>query len=257
MRNPSKILLLGLVSMVAACGAATTIDMNLVQQKNINQIQAISESFGSLTATNVEKISKANIESIQAKNKIQISNLKITKSNMPNIDSTKLVPNEINVVDLIKKAQVEFNKDPTSVDVALFISFTSMESATVNQYVAQASRYKIPIVLRGFIKNSYKETALYIRDMRVAYPELTILIDPPAYEKYNVTEVPTLVVSKSTTSPLKDGCAAAGDFSKVAGEVSIQAMLDYIRLNSKNQLIVTAATERLNYVRQKSYFKIN
>lgn len=250
-------LLLGLFGVAVAYGAAATIDMNQVQQKNINQIQAISESFGSLSSNNVEKFSKINIESVQARNKIQISNLKITKSNMPNIDPAKLVPNEINVVDLIKKAQVEFNKDPANAEIALFISFTSMESTTVNQYVAQATRYKIPIVLRGFIKNSYKETALYIRDMRVAYPELTILIDPPAYEKFNVTEVPTLVVSKSSTSPLKDGCAAAGDYSKVAGEVSIQSMLDYVRLNSKNPMLASAAAERLNYVRQKSYYKIN
>lgn len=252
-----KKITIALSALIITTTGAVTINLNDVQAKNSSQLQSIGESFGQLSTKNTTDIAQVNIESVQARNKMQISSLKITGSNMPNIDMSTIKPNQINVSELMTQAQKQFANDPSNTDVTLFLSFTSIESEIVNQYVLQATKYGIPIVLRGFVKNSYKETANYIRRLQLSYPELVILIDPPAYEKYQITEVPALVVTKANATPLKDGCAFAGDYTKVSGQVSIQAMLDYIRRNSKNPILATAATERLNNVRQKSYFKIN
>ena len=251
-----KIKLLIITSLIVGA-SAVTINLNDVQNKNISQIQAVSESFGQLSTQNKADMQNADIESMQRLNKIQISQIKIGSGNMPRVDMATIKPNQIQVVDLVKNAQKSFNSDPHNTDISLFLSFTSMESEVVEQYVLQATKYHIPIVLRGFVKNSYKETSNYIRRLNVTFPELVVLIDPPAYEKFEITEVPTLVITKSVVTPLQNGCAAAGDYTKVSGLVSIQAMLDYIRRNSKNPQLVTAATERLNDVRQKSYFNIH
>lgn len=236
---------------------AATVDLNAIQAKNESHINLVGNNFGSLSAKNVQEMSQVNLESTAQSNKMKINNLNIGTSNMPNIDMSKLAANKININELLRQSQLQLKQDPLNTDISLYLSFTTLSKDDIILYSSQAVKYKIPIVLRGFINNSYKETSAYLKELRTLYPELTVMIDPPAYEKYSIDRVPTLVVTKATTSPLKDGCAAPSDFSKVSGEVSVQAMMNYIRLNSKNQIIVSAVVERLNDVRQQSYFKVN
>lgn len=236
---------------------AVAVDLNDVQARNESHINLVSDSFGSLSDKNKQDMAQINIESTIKSNKMKINNLQITGSNMPNIDTSTLVANKIDINDLVKQSQFQLKQDPLNTYISLYLSFTTLSKDDIILYSSQAVKYKIPIILRGFINNSYKETSAYLKELRTLYPELTIMIDPPAYEKYSITSVPALVVTKSTTSPLQDGCAAPGDFTKVSGEVSVQAMLDYIRQNSKNQIIISAVVQRFNDVRQKSYFKVN
>lgn len=250
------ILSIGVISIAFGDNVVGT-SMQVVKARNESQIRLVSSNFGTIQAQNKSDISQINMESAQASNKIKINNLKVGGSDMPQIDSSKLVANKIDINTLLKQAQQQIGSNPNNTDVSLYLSFTTLDKETVMLYSGQAIKYKIPIVLRGFIKNSYKETSTFIRDLRSLYPELTIMIDPPAFEKYDVTEIPALVVTKSPNNPLVDGCNSPGDFSKVAGEVSVQAMLDYVRLNSKNQILVAAATQRLNDVREKRYFKVD
>lgn len=252
-------LILCCLSLSSAVFGANTIapSMSSVQARNESQIGQVSNNFGNLKAQNQADIVQVNMESVQSSNKIKIKELKVSGSNMPQIDTTKLVANKIDINTLLKQAQQQISSNPSNTDVSLYLSFMTLDKETVMLYAGQAVKYKIPVVLRGFIKNSYKETSTFIRDLRGLYPELTIMIDPPAFEKYDITEVPALVVTKSPNNPLVDGCNSPGDFSKVSGEVSVQAMLDYVRLNSKNQILVAAATQRLNDVREKRYFKVD
>lgn len=256
--KPIKLIRLLIMNIVPILSVgADTINLNDIQAKNESHINLVSSNFGYLVDKNNQDMSMINIESTMQDNKIKINNLKITGGNMPNIDTSLLVANKIDINDLIKQSQFQLKQDPLNTDISLYLSFTTLSKDDIILYSSQAVKYKIPIVLRGFINNSYKETSAYLKELRTLYPELTVMIDPPAYEKYSITSVPALVVTKSTTSPLQDGCAASGDFTKVAGDVSIQAMLDYIRQNSKNQIIVSAVVQRLNDVRQQSYFKVN
>ena len=255
---PNKTVLLAFVFAGAQCYAAnTSTSLSAVQAKNESQISLISNNFGNLATKNKASIAQINMESAQ---KINVSNLaktKVTASNMPNISSGDLVPNQININDLLKQSQQQISQNPNNTDVSLYLSFTSLDKDVIISYAKQAVKYGVPIVLRGFINNSYKDTSAYIRKLREVFPDLTILIDPPAYEKYDVKHVPALVVSKLPTNPVKDGCNSPGDFSKVSGEVSIIAMLDYIRLHSKNPAIASIAANRINDVREKRYFKVD
>lgn len=255
--NQKRALLMSLCFINLAYCDTAIIDLNAIQAKNESHINQVSNSFGALSTKNQQDMSQNNIESTIQSNKMKINNLQITGSNMPNIDTSKLVANKIDINDLLRQSQLQLKQDPVNTDISLYLSFTTLSKDDIILYSSQAVKYKIPIVLLGFINNSYKETSAYLKELRTLYPELTVMIDPPAYEKYSINSVPALVVTKSTTSPLQDGCAAPGDFTKVAGEVSVQAMLDYIRQNSKNQIIVSAVVQRLNDVRQQSYFKVN
>lgn len=258
MHKKTTILLSASLFISTQCFAANiSTSLSVVQAKNESQINLISNNFGDLATKNKSNIAQINMESAQKINVNNLAKIKVSDSNMPKISSSDLVPNQINIDDLLRQSQQQINQSPNNTDVSLYLSFTSLDKDTVIAYAKQAVKYGIPIVLRGFINNSYKDTSTYIRKLREVFPDLTILIDPPAYDKYDIKHVPSLVISKLSANPIKDGCNLPGDYSKVSGEVSIIAMLDYIRLHSKNPTIVSIATNRINNVREKRYFKVD
>ena len=234
---------------------AANVNLSNIQAKNESQINLIDTNYQTTQVSNKSFFVQSNVESIQQVNKIKISNLKVMPGNMPSIDLATLIPNKLQLDQLINQSQKAISEVPENSNIALFLSFTTLDKDTVLMYAKQAVKYNIPIVLRGFINNSFKETGTYIKVIREQFPELTILIDPPAYEKYDITVIPALVVSKSAANPIKDGCNSPGDYVKVYGEISIAGMLDYVRFNSKNPALVIAANNSINGIRAKRYFK--
>ncbi|MBX9867048.1 MAG: type-F conjugative transfer system pilin assembly protein TrbC [Burkholderiales bacterium] len=234
---------------------AANVNLSNIQAKNESQINLIDTNYQTTQVSNKSFFAQSNVESIQQGNKIKISNLKVIPGNMPSIDLATLIPNKLQLDQLINQSQKAISEVPENSNIALFLSFTTLDKDTVLMYAKQAVKYNIPIVLRGFINNSFKETGTYIKVIREQFPELTILIDPPAYEKYDITVIPALVVSKSAANPIKDGCNSPGDYVKVYGEISIAGMLDYVRFNSKNPALVIAANNSINGIRAKRYFK--
>ncbi len=234
---------------------AVNVNLANIQAKNESQINSINTNYQATQVNNKSLFGQSNVESVQQSNQIKISNLKFAPGNMPNIDLATIIPNKLQLDQLINQSQKSMSEMPENSNIYLFLSFTSLDKDTVLMYAKQASKYNIPIILRGFINNSFKETGTYIKAIREQYPELTILIDPPAYEKYDINVIPALVVAKSAANPIKDGCNAPGDYVKVYGEISITGMLDYVRFNSKNPALVLAANNSINGIRAKRYFK--
>lgn len=233
----------------------TTINLNDIQSKNKNQINSVSNNLDMISKRNRQYISQISTESVQQENIVKIKEAKIGVSSLPAIDISELKPHQINIEDLIKQNQANMAKSADKGDVALFLSFKGMERDDILLYCRQASKYNIPIVLRGFINNSFKETMAYIKPLRELFPTVSIIVDPPAYDKYNITAVPVLIVSKLPANPVRDGCNSPGDYAKVSGMVSIQAMLDYVRLNSKNPALSQIAQNKLSEVQAQRYFK--
>ena len=191
---------------------AANVNLSNIQAKNESQINLIDTNYQTTQVSNKSFFAQSNVESIQQGNKIKISNLKVMPGNMPSIDLATLIPNKLQLDQLINQSQKAISEVPENSNIALFLSFTTLDKDTVLMYAKQAVKYHIPIVLRGFINNSFKETGTYIKVIREQFPELTILIDPPAYEKYDITVIPALVVSKSAANPIKDGCNSPGDY---------------------------------------------
>lgn len=111
-----------------------------------------------------------------------------------------------------------------------FISF-SMPEESIKRIVSQAQACGGVIVIRGFVDRSMQKTAAKVQqvmgDNKVAW-----IIDPKSFSAYQVTAVPTYVL----TSPIGDKEAA---FSKQVGDVTIEDFLDAVRLQDK-QLAPTA-----------------
>ncbi|QDP73725.1 type-F conjugative transfer system pilin assembly protein TrbC (plasmid) [Legionella israelensis] len=82
-----------------------------------------------------------------------------------------------------------------AVEKRLFVSF-SMPETLLSQSFGQAERLHVTVVFNGLIDNSMPKTALRLSELVSQYPELSIQIDPVAFEDFGIDAVPALVVSQ-------------------------------------------------------------
>jgi conjugal transfer pilus assembly protein TrbC len=106
----------------------------------------------------------------------------------------------------------------------------AMPEATLRALTTQALRTSATLVLRGAKNGSIRQTLEAVRDLIGAQP-VAWEIDPPAFARYDITLVPSFVLS--TGNPLAGSCepqtcASNGDFAKVAGDVSLDYALEAI-----------------------------
>ena len=81
-------------------------------------------------------------------------------------------------------------KNPDS-GIFVFVSF-SIPKAALIELNNQAQKYHATLVMRGIYKNSFSEMRKKI--LEISPDGLSINIDPKAFEKYNIKQVPTFVL---------------------------------------------------------------
>ena len=80
-----------------------------------------------------------------------------------------------------------------SVTTQVFVSF-SMPELLLEQILSESARYHIPAVINGLIENSMPKTIQRIEALSKAVPNLNLQIDPTAFERFSIQQVPALVV---------------------------------------------------------------
>ena len=82
---------------------------------------------------------------------------------------------------------------PLFADQQVFVSF-SMPERLLEETLAESARLHIPANLNGLVNDSMPETIAKIVALTERVPDLSLQIDPTAFERYNITQVPALVV---------------------------------------------------------------
>lgn len=75
----------------------------------------------------------------------------------------------------------------------VFVSF-SMPNELLVETLKDSSRLHIPALLNGLYHNSMSETAKQIMQLTKEIPSLQLQIDPNAFERFAIRNVPALVV---------------------------------------------------------------
>lgn len=95
--------------------------------------------------------------------------------------------------------------------ISVFVSF-SMPKNLLIETLKDSARLKIPAYLNGLYLDSMADTALKIMDLSKEIPDLNLQIDPTAFERFGIREVPALVVDNGRAFdviyghlPLKEG----------------------------------------------------
>lgn len=77
--------------------------------------------------------------------------------------------------------------------VHVFVSFSMPETLLIQTF-KEAERLDVPVYINGFHKNSMKLTAQKIMEYSEKVPNLNLQIDPTAFDKYSINQVPAVVV---------------------------------------------------------------
>lgn len=117
----------------------------------------------------------------------------------------------------------------TGPGLLVFVSL-SMPRPTLQRLVDQAARAKASIVLRGFANGSLRDTVAQVQGL-IGTRQVAVQIDPPAFDRYAVTRVPTFVLVRDGTRPVacaSGSCAPADSFLRTSGDVSLDYALEHM-----------------------------
>lgn len=91
-----------------------------------------------------------------------------------------------------------------------------MPNSLFEETVRDAALHGIPVILNGLVNDSMRETAVKIFELSKKIPDLTMQIDPTAFERYGITQVPAFVADNQKT------------FDVVFGNVTIERAMDEV-----------------------------
>ena len=113
-------------------------------------------------------------------------------------------------------------------ELMVFVSF-SLPRETLQRIVRQSERSGAVLVLRGLKGHSLTQTGEEIARL-VGERNVTVLIHPPAFQQFQVRQVPSLVLARSGSAAKidEDGCAPAASFIRIDGDVGQDYALDLI-----------------------------
>ncbi|MDO9002622.1 MAG: type-F conjugative transfer system pilin assembly protein TrbC [Aquabacterium sp.] len=112
----------------------------------------------------------------------------------------------------------------------VFISL-SMPEATLKRLVNQAARAKASLLIRGLLNGSLRDTVARTQAL-LADQSVAFQIDPQAFERYAITQVPSFVLVRdgASSTPCQNGsCSPPNDYVRLAGDVSLDYALSHIQ----------------------------
>ena len=174
--------------------------------------------------------------------RIQFSRDNITE-NKTDIDAilNKSIPNwkNFNTNNKQQSQGVTNNDNQESGSIPLvFISF-SMPEALIEDYIQEARIYGGVLVLRGLIHNSLKQTVAKLKEIEGSdgkKSNISITIHPHLFKLYNITQVPTIVVSKDNLACILkyDDCSTLYEYDKISGSITIGYALEEFEKNGSS-----------------------
>ncbi len=116
-------------------------------------------------------------------------------------------------------------------DLLVMVSL-SMPRETLERIADQAERAGATLVFRGLKGDSMTQMGKAIKGI-VGHRNVSVVIHPPAFQQFAVTQVPAVVIARPEAGHVLDnGCSKEETFVKVTGDVSLDYALDYIERRS-------------------------
>ncbi len=115
----------------------------------------------------------------------------------------------------------------STIKAYVFVSF-SMPPRLLEQVLTDASRHHIPVVLNGLVNNSMNLTIKKITALANSNPDISLQIDPLLFERFNIRQVPSMVVTKGD------------EFDVIRGNMTIEGLFDHIKRKGDTQLSLPA-----------------
>ncbi len=117
----------------------------------------------------------------------------------------------------------------------VFISL-SMPQATLQRLIDQAARAKASVFLRGLADGSLRTTVAQVQSL-IGRRQVSIQIDPQAFDRFSIERVPSFVLVRDGTRPASCAsgtCAPPAAFLRSTGDVSLDYALEHMQRQAPN-----------------------
>ena len=122
--------------------------------------------------------------------------------------------------------------------VLIFASF-SMPKESLKALSNQANQVGAPVIIRGLVNNSFKETVKKLTEFNLL--QTGIQIDPLLFKRFGIQKVPAVVVTNNIACPPNQTCLA--QFDVLYGNIPLSYALKVIA--NKNDPVSHFAVEAL------------
>lgn len=220
---------------VAACSfAAASLAQPVKDTVSDAELKRAAKSEPVITQSDMDRAAKVNRQPTEA----EISGAQFST---PNVDALPNAKGSSKSVDLaeIAKGFEQLEKKPAQMyndrlTLLVFVSF-SMPEPTLKRLVDQASRTDATLLVRGFHEGSLKKTMGRIKAMIGERKNVSIQIDPQAFDRFAITKAPTFVMVKPGALPVPCAtgtCVPPANFISASGDVSIEYALEFFQRSS-------------------------
>ncbi len=120
--------------------------------------------------------------------------------------------------------------------VLIFVSF-SMPDTSIKQWMRVAEKIHAPVVIRGLINHSFKDTIKKVADL-THDNQGGVQLDPILFKRFQINQVPAVVVWKETNCLSNQSCL--DEYDVVYGDVTLLFALQKI-VDQKDNLSPLAA----------------
>lgn len=120
--------------------------------------------------------------------------------------------------------------------VLIFVSF-SMPDASLKQWMSVAEQIHAPVVIRGLINHSFKDTIKKMADL-TRDNHGGVQLDPTLFRRFQINQVPAVVVWKEANCLPSQSCL--DEYDVVYGDVTLAFALQKI-VGQKDSLSAFAA----------------
>ncbi len=201
------------------------------------------------TLNNIGKTQKKDINDLVKKS---LANIKEYRKNHKSVAPTFDKNGKINLDALISKNFVNpQDSDKRNVSTLMTFVSLSMPEYMLKNIIKETIKSKGTVVLRGFVDGDIKKTALVLKKLFKSNKAFSgMLLDPRLFKTYNITQVPTFVVTK----PILGECEGsfcipvAPEYLKLSGAVHIEWALE--QFISESSSLKSIAINHLNFYKE-------
>lgn len=129
-------------------------------------------------------------------------------------------------------------------NIIIFASF-SMPKESIKQWIRQGTEIQAPIVIRGLVNNSFKDTINVLYNLNQEMHG-GVQLDPTLFQKYQINKVPAVVVTNTANCLPNQSCHETYDV--VYGDVTLSYALKMIA--AKNDDVSSIANTALTILKE-------
>lgn len=156
---------------------------------------------------------------------------------LPQVSDETLRKAQVDIQKLVEQGQAILDGDVQEAKVedkvAVYIMVSmSMPKQTLLNLIEQAEKIGAPLVFRGMINGSIKNTAQALIDLMGDDQEKnknrSLSIDPTLYSRFNINQVPAFVVASQPANRCMDGDCPTPEHYVLFGDVTLDYALDRV-----------------------------